>query len=354
MRTVILLIAVLLGLAAVPAQANGTNRLFATSASFDLIASLQYFEKIKDVPRFRHLVSDTAFMRRLGNVNENVTASRLCNFYATFNGNKHDPDSCVLFWGQLGENGSAAARDEEWMKRIVSLGSDVSFCISAINSAGYPEYWSGEIKPILAGYIDSYPVTDEILDAIHNGITQFSGPEELPDTHSNIYVLNIDNAFNLSDESFCCTPLLLDKEQEKQFRLDFLTVYTHENLHRLEISTEVMERLEKLKDDDFYREKEAIAGSHREGMNEAFVVAAEVYISHKLGRRDDRSVYDEFNEYVEGSLVLAPIVYVHLDEKRADETFNDFIMRLFDNGTLSVGSVRERYEQAMTVLQSRL
>ncbi|MDE6769653.1 MAG: hypothetical protein K2J78_08030, partial [Muribaculaceae bacterium] len=81
---------------------------------------------------------------------------------------------------------------------------------------------------------------------------------------------------------------------EKRFRLDFLKVYTHENLHRLKVSDTLMKKLEELKADDFYRENEAIANNHREGLNEAFVVAAEVFISHNIGRRDAQSVYDEF------------------------------------------------------------
>ena len=134
---------------------------------------------------------------------------------------------------------------------------------------------------------------------------------------------------------------------EKRFRLDFLKVYTHENLHRLKVSDALMKRLEELKADDFYRENEAIANNHREGLNEAFVVAAEVFISHNIGRRDAQSVYDEFKEYVDGSLVLAPIIYIHLDEKSNTESLNDFILRLFDNGTISIGSVKSEYEKAM-------
>lgn len=91
-----------------------------------------------------------------------------------------------------------------------------------------------------------------------------------------------------------------------------------------------------------------------EGRNEAFVVAAEVFLSYKLGRRNDKDVFDEFKEYVGGSLVLAPIIYVHLEERLPTETYNEFILRLFDNGTIRVGGVEAAYTAAMNLLQARI
>ncbi len=57
------------------AMTNYDKRLFTTSKSFDMIASLQYFDKIKDEPQFRPLAADSIFISRLRRVNENVTAS---------------------------------------------------------------------------------------------------------------------------------------------------------------------------------------------------------------------------------------------------------------------------------------
>ncbi|MDE6336426.1 MAG: hypothetical protein K2L34_07635 [Muribaculaceae bacterium] len=351
MRTLILIVFAINTLV-IYAKENYAEGLFTTSKCFDLIASLQYFDKIKDAPQFSRLAADSVFMKHLNTINENVTASKLCNFYATFNGNRNDMDSCVLFFRDLNDNPLLESEKSGWIKNIVSLQQDLYPCLADLNTAGYSEYWESEIKPTLDKYIASYPVAEATLNEIHDAMTEISGPEGLSDTHSNIYVLNIDNAFNLADESFCCTPLLLDTEMEKRFRLDFLKVYTHENLHRLKVSDDLMKRLEELKADDFYKENEAIANNHREGLNEAFVVAAEVFISHNIGRRDAQSVYDEFKEYVDGSLVLAPIIYTHLDEKSNTESLNDFILRLFDNGTISVGSVKSEYEKAMQQIKA--
>lgn len=360
-RTIIALLMGFVATAAVAQQKvdsttmiNCGDRIFTTSKCFDMIASLQYFDKIKDGANFCNLAGDSTFMSRLSHVNENVKASKLCNFYSIFEGDKNNTDSCAVFFNNILLNDSITCSESDWIRNIVELQPEIGYCISALNAAGYSDYWDNEIEPMLKKYIDSYPVSEETLNNIHDALTEFSGPEILPPTHSNTYILNIDNAFNLSDESFCCTPLLLDVELEKKFRLDFLKVYIHENLHRLSVSEELMRKLDELMADDFYRENENVARNHNEGRNEAFVVAAETFISRGIGRRDDRSVYDEFKEYVDGSLVLSPIIYVHLLEKQKDESLNSFILRLFDNGIIKIGNVKAEYDKAMRQLESKI
>ena len=92
-----------------------------------------------------------------------------------------------------------------------------------------------------------------------------------------------------------------------------MQVYIHENLHRLSLSGELLDMLQTLYDnDDFYRTHEDRARAYGEGGNEAFVVAAERYVSRRLGRIDDKQVLDEFLVYCDGTHVLAPIVYRYL------------------------------------------
>lgn len=330
---------------------DSSQKIFATSRCFDMLAALQYFDKVKDAPGFGHLAGDTAFMAALNKINSSVKASKLCNFYARFGSDRNDVDSLCAFFENLP---GMSFPDEGWVRQIVELQEDLTHVLKSLRDSGYSMYWDNEVRPKLEAKIASYPIPDGMLDRIHAELTAFSGRDSLPPTHSKTYVMDIDNAFQLSDESFCCTPLLLDPELEKQFHLDFLKVYIHENLHRLPVSKELMDRLENLLADDFYRENEAVAASHNEGRNEAFVVAAEVYISHRLGRRDAEAVREEFKVYVDGSLVLAPIIYVNLDDKGADESLNDFIMRLFDSGVIKAGEVKARYEAAMKELEESM
>ena len=212
------------------------------------------------------------------------------------------------------------------------------------------------LRTILAGAGAALPeqrdrTVPEQLGAIHQEITRLAGGQPLDATGSRIYILgNIDNAFALLDETFCCTPLLLDPETARQYRIDFMQVYIHENLHRLSLSGELLDMLQTLYDnDDFYRTHEDRARAYGEGGNEAFVVAAERYVSRRLGRIDDKQVLDEFLVYCDGTHVLAPIVYRYLPDLRDGESFDGFLRRLLDR-RIRPGKVESQYRRAMKKL----
>ncbi len=147
-----------------------------------------------------------------------------------------------------------------------------------MEEAGYGSYWKQKIEPKLLKSMADYAISPGFLDDIHLEINALSGPEPPDNEYPKTYVLDIGNAFNLLDKTFCTTYLLLDREMAKKFRIDFILVYIHENLHRLRISPKTMQRLEELKrSNEFYRRNEAMAEKFGEGLNEAFVVAAESY-----------------------------------------------------------------------------
>lgn len=98
----------------------------------------------------------------------------------------------------------------------------------------------------MKSHIDNYNLNKDLLNNINQSVAEFFLPEYPSDTQSKIYILDIENAFNLSDESFCCTPLILNPEIEKQLRLNFMNIYIHENLHNLHISPELMDKLSEL------------------------------------------------------------------------------------------------------------
>lgn len=325
-------------------------KVFNTSKSFDLLCSPQYIGHLKEDARFVGLCSDSVFISNINEINSNCSASKLCNLYAEIQGDKDDISKCLSTVQHL----DSLARDVEWAKDILSVQPQLSYILQKLVEHGYSEYWDDTIYPSLKSHIDNYNLNHDLLDNIHQNLTDFFLPESLSDTQSPIYILDIENAFNLSDESFCCTPLILDPEIEKQLRLNFMNIYIHENLHNLYLSPELMEKLVKLDNDPFYRSNEDIAQKHGEGRNEAFIVAAEVYISHNLGIRDNQNIFDEFSQYVDGSLVLAPIIYVNLPDRTTDESYNDFLIRLFDNGILSAGVIKENYHNAMKIIQSQI
>lgn len=326
------------------------GEVFNTSKSFDFLCVPQYIDHIKDDIRFSELCCDSVFIAKIADVNSNCSASKLCNLYSEIHGDKDDITNCLFVIQHL----DSLACDVEWAKSILSVQPQLSYIFHKLVEHGYSDYWDNTIYPKLQSHINSYNLNKDLYNNINLKLIEFFSPEAMSDTPSKIYILDIENAFNLSDESFCCTPLILNPEIEKQLRLNFMNIYIHENLHNLRISSELMERLSELDSDTFYRSKENIAQKHGEGRNEAFIVAAEVFISHKLGIRDHQNVFDEFSQYVEGSLVLAPIIYVNLPNRIPNESYNDFLIRLFENGILKVGNIKDNYNKAMSVIQSKI
>ncbi len=326
------------------------GEIFTTSKCFDLLCAPQYIEKNKEEPRFSSLFSDTVFVTSFSEVNSNTRASKLCNLYVELNGDKDDIDKCLRLIQSL----DSLAKNIEWASAILSVRPQLEYVLEHLIQNGYSEYWNEKVYPDLKVHIDNYNLDKDYLESINSSLSSFAIPDSLDDTHSNIYILDIDNAFNLSDESFCCTPLILDPEIEKQLRLSFVNIYIHENLHGLRISPELMAKLNGLDEDSFFKENEDIAKKHNEGGNEAFVVAAELFISNQLGIRDDQNVYDEVLQYVDGSLVLAPIIYVNLPYRNQNESYNDFLIRLFDNGIIKAGDIERSYNSAMNLLRSRI
>lgn len=309
-----------------------------------------YIDHIKDDARFAELCSDSIFIANITDVNSNCSASKLCNLYSEIHGDKDDITKCLFTIQHL----DSLARDVEWAQGILSVQPQLSYICHKLVEHGYSDYWDNTVYPKLKSHIDNYNLNKDLLNNINQSLIEFFLPESLSDIQSKIYILDIENAFNLSDESFCCTPLILNPEIEKQLRLNFMNIYIHENLHNLHVSHELMEKLSELDCDPFYRSKEDIAQKHGEGRNEAFVVAAELFISRKLGIRDNQNVYEELSQYVDGSLVLAPIIYVNLSDRIPDESYNDFLIRLFDTGILRAGAIKDRYDKAMTAIQSEI
>lgn len=338
--------------AAAPATFAGNRSglsLFRTSVCFDLLASIQHCDEVlQHAEYFGRLAGDSLFSACTAEINERLRASNLCNFYHRFGGDKDDLRACVGFFNRLSPAMCGTAEDTAWTRQIVELQPQLHYVLTALCENGFEDYWETTVRPRLEEKIGGYPIATKTLKQIHRAINRLAGPQALSGEFSKIYVLDIDNAFSLADESFCCTYRIIDREMERKLRLNFLNIYIHENLHRLPLSEELLARLDELEvQDGFYRAQEAVVRSHHEGRNEAFIVAAEVYLSHALGLRDARNVYDEFREYVGGSLVLAPIVYVHMDSKASGQSFDDFITGLFVSEKIAAGRVKEQYEQAM-------
>ena len=82
--------------------------------------------------------------------------------------------------------------------------SEITY-LTALHDAGYGKYWKENIEPVLLKYIENYEIRKTLIDSIHCEINSLAGPEVLGNTYPKTYVLDIGNAFNLLDETFCTT-----------------------------------------------------------------------------------------------------------------------------------------------------
>lgn len=348
-----LLLAALLPMTASAQSGEGEfPDLFNTSAAYDMLAVFPQADKLAEDPFFTGtLGADTLFLDRAHRIDSVVRPSQLCNLYSLSGGSKDDPEQVVEFFASFDPESLPQKVRGAWIDEICSVRDELSYCLQRLAQAGYAQYWQEQVRPCLNNAIEQYRIAPEQLGAIHQEITRLAGGQPLDATGSRIYILgNIDNAFALLDETFCCTPLLLDPETARQYRIDFMQVYIHENLHRLSLSGELLDMLQTLYDnDDFYRTHEDRARAYGEGGNEAFVVAAERYVSRRLGRIDDKQVLDEFLFYCDGTHVLAPIVYRYLPDLRDGESFDGFLRRLLDR-RIRPGKVESQYRRAMKKL----
>lgn len=329
-------------------------KVFHTSICYDMLSSFNNYEKIISNPFFENtLAKDTIFINDIEIINQKVRPSNICNLYASLPTDKDDIKKCLDFFYSLEQEDVPEKFKGKYVANIFIVMPQIKRVLQKLITANYQKYWEEQVYPVLKQEIDSYTFEEEILEKIHSELVKMAGNESLNEKYSKIYILDIDNAFSLNDETFCCTPLLLNEEIAKQYRINFIQVYIHENLHRLYLSKKLMAKLDELYEQDaFYRKNEDLARKHGEGKNEAFIVAAETYISRKLGLKTNSDVYQEFTEYVEGSLVLSPIIYKYLCEYFEKQSFDSFLLSLFETKKIRAGNIEEQYNKIMKELKN--
>lgn len=331
------------------------QKVFHTSLCYDLLSSIENHETLAESLMYKkNLIDDSIYQSNIKLINETVKASNLCNLYASLPTNKDNIDDCIAFFTYFYPKQIPQKFQGKYVERIFNVKDEIVETLTILKEAGYESYWRQSVLPKIEKAINGFTFEDGLLDKIHEEITLMAGNNPLSENYSKIYILDIGNAFNLNDETFCSTYFLLDKEIAKQYRINFVQVYIHENLHRLYLSEELMNHLDELySTDDFYRSNELKAAEHGEGRNEAFVVAAETYISKKTGLKNVDDVFIEFTEYVGGSLVLTPIIYTYLNKKSEMESYNDFLLKLFKKGKIKSGKIEKQYNKAMKKVKGK-
>ena len=214
-----LLLAALLPMTASAQSGEGEfPDLFNTSAAYDILAVFPQADKLAEDPFFTGtLGADTLFLDRAHRIDSVVRPSQLCNLYSLSGGSKDDPEQVVEFFASFDPESLPQKVRGAWIDEICSVRDELSYCLQRLAQAGYAQYWQEQVRPCLNNAIEQYRIAPEQLGAIHQEITRLAGGQPLDATGSRIYILgNIDNAFALLDETFCCTPLLLDPETARQ------------------------------------------------------------------------------------------------------------------------------------------
>lgn len=109
-----------------------------------------------------------------------------------------------------------------WLQRIVNVKKELNIYRTALHEAGYGKFWKENIEPVLLKSIENYEIRKTLIDSIHCKINTLAGLEVFGNEYPKTYVLDIGNAFNLLDETFCTTYLLLNKEIAKKYRINFI------------------------------------------------------------------------------------------------------------------------------------
>lgn len=331
-------------------------KVFHTSVCYDMLSSFDKYESVIGNPFFENtLAKDTMFINDVGIINQKVRPSNLCNLYASLPTDKEDVVKCLDFFNSLEQEDVPEKFKGKYVDNIFSVMPQLQRALHKFVAANYQNYWIEQVYPMLKQEIDRYKFEEGLLDRIHTELAEMAGDDSLSEEYSKIYILDIDNAFSLNDETFCCTYVLLNEEIAKQYRINFTQVYIHENLHRLYLSKELIAKLDELYEQDaFYRKNESLARKHGEGKNEAFIVAAETYISKKLGLKTDSDIYQEFDDYIEGSLVLSPIIYQYLCNEVEKHSFDRFLLNLFEEKKIKAGNIENQYNKIMEMLKNNI
>lgn len=331
-------------------------KVFHTSVCYDMLSSFDKLEEIISQPFFANtLAKDSLFIKEVRTINQHVRPSNICNLYASLPSDKDDVSACLHFFSTLKQEDIPTKFRGKYVESIYGVMPEILRSLEKLIVAGYPNYWQQDIYPKIKKQIDGYTFEEGILDKIHYELLRMAGDNTLGNDYAKIYILDIDNAFSLNDETFCCTPILLNKEIAKKYHVNFIHVYIHENLHRLHLSQQLVQKLENLyQTDEFYRTNEEVARKYGEGKNEAFIVAAETYISKRLGLRSDEEIYKELTEYVDGSLVLSPIVYLYIDQKPKNQSFDTFLVNLFNTKKIEANLIQKQYTEAIEKLKNDL
>ena len=189
-----------------PQKSPNNYKVFHTSVCFDLLSSFASYEELLEHSFFEHsLAKDSVFISEVQTINDKIRPSNICNFYASLPTNKDDIDTCLAFFLSVKQKDIPDKWQGKYIENVFSVLPQIQNCIRKLIDAGFEQFWEQHIFPKLENAIVGFSFKDGILDQIHSELIKMSGNGKLNEEYSKIYILDIDNAFSLNDETFCCT-----------------------------------------------------------------------------------------------------------------------------------------------------
>lgn len=85
------------------------------------MASIQYFDKLKELPQFSTLAENSVFCQSLEIVNGNTRASNLCNLYSLYGNDKNEVDSSINFISDMPGNIPEEEQSSSWIENILNI-----------------------------------------------------------------------------------------------------------------------------------------------------------------------------------------------------------------------------------------
>jgi hypothetical protein len=220
--------------------------------------------------------------------------------------------------------------------------------LNSIKIAGFEEYWYGEIEPIVQQQCNTlyefliHYSADRLLSAIDEFVKQDKSLH-VPTSYVYLtyfsYALGYRVSKNTHVQSFQPGKPINTRQ--------FVRTAIHEILHGFQ-STPILDcYIQNLRENDSFFAATLPKLSHwGEGDWENIIEAGEAYISSKLGLCTSEELKEHLKRQYDGALVLAQVIYHYLLSRETDLaslSYNDFLIKLFDEGVISTGNLENQY-----------
>ncbi len=217
--------------------------------------------------------------------------------------------------------------------------------LDALKQADYDGYWQREIQPVVSrrceelhGELSNYSVKKILMEI--NGLL---GPQ-----------YNIEHGPKPMYLTYFGYPLAYgvpDDGGVHSFRGDrpeptmFVGIFIHLLLYNYSPGGSVLEHLEQLSKSQFYaRNLEMYKHYWGGGPYKDFIVAAEKYISVKLGVVSDEKAFHHLYTNQDGTSVLGVIIYDNMStEKLEGKTYDEFLSSLFEERVIEPATLEGEY-----------